>query len=208
NSYILQFLIWAGGLSLTIWLFIDYSINSSLLFNLFVVLAFIFLGVNLLKNIYSGFLIYINKTFKIGDTIQLDGKVGVVSRIGIRSVHIRTPDQIEMIIPHSRILEETISVISDKVESKSVEFTIEIGELDSGETLKKLRYACYSSPYLDYTKPVDVFVDKIDTHDQETVIRIKVYVFDGKYSSALKSDIIKNTTDYLKRNRKSGNEIN
>lgn len=208
NSYILQFLIWAFGLSLTIWLFIDYSINSSLLFNLFIILAFIFLGVNLLKNIYSGFLIYINKTFKVGDTIQFDNRTGVVTRIGIRSVHLRTTDQVEMIIPHSRVLDETISVISDKVESKSIDFTIEMGEFDSSETLKKIRYACFASPYIDYTKPVEIFVDKVDTHDNETIIRIRVFVFNGKYSSALKSDIIKNTSLYFRHNRKTGNENN
>ena len=208
NSYILQFLIWAIGLSMTIWLFIDYSINSSLLFNLFIILAFIFLGVNLLRNIYSGFLTYINKTFKIGDTIQFENKTGIVKRIGIRSVHIHTTDQSDIIIPHSRIMDQTISVISDKVESANVDFTIEIAELDSIESLKKIRYACYASPYLDYTKPVDVFVDKVDTHDDETIIRIKAYVFNTKYSSALKSDIIKNSSLYFKQNRKTNNEKN
>ncbi|MGV2432066.1 MAG UNVERIFIED_CONTAM: mechanosensitive ion channel [Rickettsiaceae bacterium] len=55
----------------------------------------------LISNFLSGFLVMIEKSLKIGDTIQIDGVTGIVESIGIRSTLIRTFCNSEVIIPNS-----------------------------------------------------------------------------------------------------------
>jgi len=62
-----------------------------------------------LTNIFGGIQLIIDKTFKVGDKIELgDGTVGVVQDISLRSTRIRTFDNELIIIPNGKMANESI----------------------------------------------------------------------------------------------------
>lgn len=64
---------------------------------------------NILKDIFSGFTIIINKPFEVGDYIRLDeNQSGTVEKIDLRNTIIRTVNREELIIPNDDILNSRI----------------------------------------------------------------------------------------------------
>jgi small-conductance mechanosensitive channel len=56
---------------------------------------------NLIENVISGMLILINKPFKIGDQVQVDGFEGTVEDIRMRASDVKTYDGRRLIVPNS-----------------------------------------------------------------------------------------------------------
>ncbi|OQX16360.1 MAG: hypothetical protein BWK73_03955 [Thiothrix lacustris] len=56
-----------------------------------------------LSDIIAGILILIDAPFKLGDMIEAKGQVGEITQIGIRSIRIMTPQNIEIVIPNGKI---------------------------------------------------------------------------------------------------------
>jgi len=54
-----------------------------------------------LENLIGGFILYLDKPVRIGDTCELDGKLGKVEKIGIRSTQIRSMDRTLVSIPNA-----------------------------------------------------------------------------------------------------------
>lgn len=51
----------------------------------------------------AGLVTALENTYQPGDWIELDGTYGEVKIIGVRAVHLVTPDDTEVVIPHSRL---------------------------------------------------------------------------------------------------------
>lgn len=59
---------------------------------------------NTLSNVFAGISLIIDKTFKLGDKIQLDsGEVGVIHDVSLRSTRVKTYDNEIIIIPNSSL---------------------------------------------------------------------------------------------------------
>ena len=71
--------------------------------------AFGFAFKDMLSNFISGSLIFIYEPFKLGDTIEVEGKTGEVIDINLRYVTIEAEDQ-KVLIPNSISVSKVISV--------------------------------------------------------------------------------------------------
>ena len=71
--------------------------------------AFGFAFKDMLSNFISGVLIFIYETFKLGDTIEVEGKTGKVIDINLRYVTIETENQ-NVLIPNSISVSKVIAV--------------------------------------------------------------------------------------------------
>ena len=71
--------------------------------------AFGFAFKDMLSNFISGALIFIYEPFKLGDTIEVEGKTGKVININLRYVTIETEDQ-KVLVPNSISVSKVISV--------------------------------------------------------------------------------------------------
>ena len=71
--------------------------------------AFGFAFKDMLSNFISGALIFIYEPFKLGDTIEVEGKTGKVIDINLRYVTIETEDQ-KVLVPNSISVSKVISV--------------------------------------------------------------------------------------------------
>ena len=63
---------------------------------------------NIAKDISSGLVLVFERPIQVGDFIELGGRMGQVDRIGPRSTDIRTLDQVSIIVPNSRFLEQDV----------------------------------------------------------------------------------------------------
>ena len=71
--------------------------------------AFGFAFKDMLSNFISGVLIFIYEPFKLGDTIEVEGKTGKVININLRYVTIEAEDQ-KVLVPNSISVSKVISV--------------------------------------------------------------------------------------------------
>ncbi len=63
---------------------------------------------NIINNFISGWILMAERPIRIGDFIEIDGTNGVVELIGNRSTRIRRTDGVHLLVPNSRLLEQTV----------------------------------------------------------------------------------------------------
>lgn len=88
---------------------------------------------NIINNLVSGIILIFEGSIKIGDMIELDpATFGKVEEIRLRSTVIKTPDNIEILIPNgdlasSRVINRTLS---DNIRRLTVPFSVAYGTKD------------------------------------------------------------------------------
>ncbi len=66
---------------------------------------------DILKNFFAGVWILVERPFRIGDTIEVEGRSGVVEHITFRTTLLRTPDGRQVVIPNNTLM--TAPVVND-----------------------------------------------------------------------------------------------
>lgn len=64
---------------------------------------------SIVSNFISGILMLFEQSLRPGDWVEIDGRVGVVQRLGIRSTTVRTLDNVDRIVPNENFLGSTVS---------------------------------------------------------------------------------------------------
>jgi small-conductance mechanosensitive channel len=59
---------------------------------------------DILKNFFAGIYILVERPFRIGDTIEVDGRSGIVEQIAFRTTLLRTVDGRQVIIPNGQLM--------------------------------------------------------------------------------------------------------
>lgn len=94
-----------------------------------------------LANFASGVMIIIFRPFKVGDYVEAGGSAGVVEEVRIFSTILKTPNNIQVIIPNAQITGGTISNYSAN-DTRRVDMTFGIGYgddiLKAKKTLEKI----------------------------------------------------------------------
>ena len=73
----------------------------------------------------SGFLLLIEGTVEVGDDVLVDGLVGTVKRIGLRTSRVQTRNDVSIIIPNSKLVGD--NVINWSHESHATRFQVDVG---------------------------------------------------------------------------------
>ncbi|WP_162139087.1 mechanosensitive ion channel family protein [Synechococcus sp. PCC 7336] len=63
---------------------------------------------NLSNNFISGIVMLFERPVQVGDFVEVDGLLGTVERVSLRSTIIRTLDSINVIVPNSRFMESNV----------------------------------------------------------------------------------------------------
>jgi small-conductance mechanosensitive channel len=63
---------------------------------------------NIINNFISGWILMAERPIRIADFIEIDGTTGTVELIGTRSTRIRRVDGVHLLVPNSRLLEQTV----------------------------------------------------------------------------------------------------
>ena len=63
----------------------------------------------LINNFISGLILLFDRSISVGDIVEVDGQVGMVTAIGMRSSHIKRFDGVELLVPNSQFLEQKVT---------------------------------------------------------------------------------------------------
>ena len=82
-----------------------------------------------LSNMIAGFIIAMDRPFRIGDRIETDGKVGDVMETGLRSTKIKTLDHNILIIPNAKLVDNIVTnyAYPENVQAHTLKIGVEYG---------------------------------------------------------------------------------
>lgn len=150
-----------------------------------------FASQDILKNIFGGIMIILDRPFQVGDKIQVGDHYGEVLSIGLRSSRMVTPDDSVVSIPNGELMNHAVSNSNSSALDCQVVAEIFLPATADVSKVKAIaEKAVYSSSYSYLNKPVTVIVLN-EMHDKKFIIklRVKAYVLDIRYEFMFKSDI-------------------
>ncbi len=90
-----------------------------------------------LSNFASGVLLILFKPFKAGDFIKAGGEAGTVVQVGMLTTELKTPDNVQIIMPNSEIMGGSITNISAHP-TRRVDMTVGVGYGDDLNKAKQI----------------------------------------------------------------------
>ena len=78
----------------------------------------------LIGNFISSLIIMVEKPMKIGDIVEIEGVTGTVSSVGARCVILKTLSNVEVLVPNSKLMQNTL--INWTLSDNHIKFQIEI----------------------------------------------------------------------------------
>ncbi len=142
---------------------------------------------DLFKNLISGILVLVEKRFKMGDWIEVEGIIeGVVEKIGFRSTVIRKFDKSLAIIPNFQFAENAV-INKSQITNWRISWTITLQYDSTVEQLKTIRndienFINHSEDY-DTAVGVSVRVDKFS--DSSIDMYVRCYTKTNSWSEML-----------------------
>ena len=128
------------------------------------------------SSLVAGVVAIFERPYRPGDWVEIEGDYGEVQSVGLRSLRILTADDNLITVPHSHIWTENISSANDGARTLMCVAHFYL-EPDHDATLMRaaLRDVALTSPYLNWSKAVDVMLEQTPhgTHYQ-----MKAYPFD------------------------------
>ncbi|GAB1258914.1 mechanosensitive ion channel [Aurantivibrio plasticivorans] len=107
---------------------------------------------NIVNNFFSGLIIMLEKSLKVGDFIELpDGLVGEVKQINIRSTLVRTNDNVDILIPNAEFASSRVTnwTLEDNLRRFRIPFSVAYGS--DKELVKKAALEAASTVQLTLT---------------------------------------------------------
>ncbi len=150
-----------------------------------------FAAQDILKNVFGGFMIILDRPFQVGDKIEVGNYYGEVLAIGLRSSRIVTPDDSIVSIPNGELMNKAVSNANASALDCLVVAEIFLPMDVDVEAVKRIAYkAAVSSRYVYLQKPVSVIALN-EVHEENFVVklRVKAYVLDIRYEFPFKSDM-------------------
>ena len=80
---------------------------------------------NIINNFISGWILIAERPVRLGDLVEVEGRIGRVEKIGARCTHIHRTDGIDMLVPNSVMLERT--VVNWTLHDRNIRTTVRVG---------------------------------------------------------------------------------
>jgi small-conductance mechanosensitive channel len=186
-----RIVIWSFAIYVVIAGIIDPPFETIVAIGASVGIAVGFASQDILKNIFGGVMIILDRPFQVGDKISVSEHYGEVLSIGLRSSRVVTPDDSIVSIPNAELMNKAVSNSNSSALDCQVVAEIYLPATVNVSRVKELAMkAVYASPYTFLNKPVDVIVLN-EIHEKQFVIklRVKAYVLDIRYEFLFKSDM-------------------
>lgn len=128
------------------------------------------------SSLIAGIVAIVERPYRPGDWVRIDGDYGEVRSVGMRSIEICTPTDDIVHVPHAKIWQNNIANSNDGAHTLMcvASFYLQPGH-DAARVRVALRDVALSSAYLEYDKPVVVMLadTPLGTH-----YKLKAYPFD------------------------------
>ena len=183
-----------------------------------------------LENLISGFVLYLEKSVRVGDYCSFSGRAGTVESIGVRSTHVRALDRTLIAIPNSKFVDMELvnwarcdemlihSTIGLRYETDTEQLRYVLAEIRSmmyghpriNSDTARIRFVGYGSSSLDID--VRVYAQSREWNDfyairEDVMLRIKEIVEASGTGFAFPSQTVYFTKDTGLDETKSGQSI-
>lgn len=187
----LNVVIWSMAIFIVIAGIISPPIETILTVGASVGLAIGFASQDILKNIFGGFIIIMDRPFQVGDKIEVDGFYGEVTEIGLRSTRIVTPDDSIVSLPNADLVSNAVSNSNSGELDCQVVTSIFLPATVNVDQIKEIAFrAAISSRYVYLKKPIAIVTEnKVFEQNFVVQLKVKAYVLDIRYEVLLRSDI-------------------
>lgn len=150
-----------------------------------------FASQDIIKNIFGGVIILLDRPFMVGDKIEVGSYYGEVVEIGLRSIRIVTADDSLVSIPNGELMNQSVS--NSNTGEANCQVVAEIYLPITVDTKQVRQLAIESaqvSKYIYLNKPIYVlFFNEVKEGRSYLKMRLKAYVVDIRYEFAFKSDM-------------------
>ncbi|GGX03519.1 mechanosensitive ion channel family protein [Aquimarina muelleri] len=150
-----------------------------------------FAAQDILKNIFGGVMILLDRPFQVGDKIETGSYYGEVVEIGLRSIRIVTPDDSLVSIPNGELMNKSVSNSNNGEANCQVVAEIYLPiTIDTYKIRQVAIEAAQVSKYIYLNKPITVlFFNEVKERRSYLKMRLKAYVVDIRYEFVFKSDL-------------------
>lgn len=174
-------------------------VESLIAFGASIGVAVGFAAQDILKNIFGGFVIIIDRPFKIGDKIEVGSTYGEVLDMSLRSTRIHTADDSIVTLPNGELMNQSISNSNSGETNCQVVAEIYLPiNINTHEVRKIATEVAKVSKYIYLAKPITVIFQNDIKHDKLCYkMRLKAYVMDIRFEFAFKSELTENVIKEL-----------
>jgi len=152
---------------------------------------FVGLGLGLqdaFKDLSSGVIILMERTLSVGDIIQLENQIGKVEAVGLRTTTVRTRDDILIILPNSKLTNETVVNLTHSEETTRFSLTVGVAYGTDSDTVKSILYNVASEhPQADKKEEPSVLLKEFG--DNAMIFELNFYTRDLFFVERMKSDL-------------------
>jgi small-conductance mechanosensitive channel len=156
---------------------------------------------DVLKNLFGGVMLILDRPFQVGDKIQFEDHYGEVLQIGLRSSRIVTPGDSIVTIPNGELIRTSVSNANSGALDCLVVTDIYLPAESPVELVKDVAYkAVIASKYVFLKKPISIMTEN-QMHERRFILKLKVkaYVLDIRYEFPFQSDVTELILTELKR---------
>ncbi|HAC15222.1 MAG TPA: hypothetical protein DCE78_04665, partial [Bacteroidetes bacterium] len=188
---VLKVIAWSLGLYFVIAGVLQPPLETIITVSASIGIAVGFASQDILRNIFGGIMIILDRPFQVGDKIQVDSNYGEVTEIGLRSVRIVTEDDSMVTIPNGEIMNKAVSNSnSSALDCQVVAELFLPSKIDINAVDEVCRKAAMTSRYAYLNKPVFVHTTHGTMGPRDFLkVRIKAYVLDIRFEQELRSDM-------------------
>lgn len=150
-----------------------------------------FASQDIIKNIFGGVIILLDRPFTVGDKIQVSNHYGEVVEIGLRSIRIVTADDSLVSIPNGELMNQSVSNSNTGEANCQVVAEIYLPITVDTKLVRQIaNESAQVSKYIYLNKPIYVlFFNEVKEGRSYLKMRLKAYVVDIRYEFAFKSDM-------------------
>jgi|GEM_PF-811742 len=174
-----------------------------------------FASQDILKNIFGGIMILLDRPFQVGDKIEVGKYYGEVVHIGLRTVRIVTPGDSLVSIPNTEIVNQSVSNANSGENNCQVIADFYVPLTDRTAEIRSIcEEAAKTSRYCYLNKPITVII-RNEIHQGRSLyhVSLKAYVLDIRYEFLFISDMTETVTrdlitaDILRQNPPPSNTL-
>ncbi|MEX0608646.1 MAG: mechanosensitive ion channel domain-containing protein [Balneolaceae bacterium] len=146
---------------------------------------------DVLKNLFGGVMLILDRPFQVGDKIEYNDHYGEVIQIGLRSSRIVTPGDSIVTIPNGELINTAVSNANSGALDCLVITEIYLPAECPVEEVKSVAFkAVVSSRFIYLKKPISIITEN-EMQQRRFILKVKVkaYVLDIRYEFPFQSDV-------------------
>jgi len=188
---IIKVVTWSIIITLIIVVIFKPSITTMLAFSASIGVAVGFASQDILKNIFGGIVVLIDRPFVSGDKIEVEKYYGEVVEIGLRSTRIVTPDDSVVSIPNAVMMSNSVSnANSGELNCQVVAEIYLPNDTQVNKARSIATEAASISKYIYLNKPIVVlFFHEMNQNGSYLKMKVKAYVMDTRDEFKFKSEM-------------------